>query len=254
MRRNAPNRVELPPHSTLHTTGSVGAPLVTGVRHGVDRREYGCKTAIVLEELHRLVDSLEFEECGKVVLTRCETGAADLTFTIAIQFDAADESLSPSSWTVRCAGYRRFRLEERVASDVSLVDDHVVIAACDEKRYDLYFTGGPVNRFDAVGRLTAAHRAAAQEWIRLSEFLNPASGPGEIFETAGGLIARAPHRVVHRYHDALREGGIDVYLANEKDPTRWDGAEWVPESELLTAFIFGNNYVVAERFLVSRAP
>ncbi len=77
--------------------------------------------------------------------------------------------------------------------------------------------------------------------------------PGEIFMTDGGLVARAPHRIVQRYLQALREGGIDAYLANENDPKRWDGIRWVPESELLSAVIFGNNYVVAERFLVSRS-
>lgn len=220
--------------------------------HVVDAQGHGCNTAIMLEKLQRLVESLEFEEYGKIVFTRCETGAADLTFSIVVEFDAVDESLTSSSWTVRCENYRRFRFEERVVTSAMLVDDHVVIAACDEKRYDLYFAGRPVNPFETAGRLAAAHRAAAQDWMPLSEFLNPAMALNDIFRTDGGLVACAPYRIVHRYLRALHEGDVDAYLANEHDPKHWDGTQWVPESELLTAFILGRNYVVAERFLVSR--
>jgi len=201
----------------------------------------------VLAELCRLVDSLEFEEYGKIVLSRCETAAADLTFIITVEFDDVGETLKPSSWTVKCEGYRRFRLEQRVSSNLSIVDDHVVIAACDEKRYDLYFAGRPFSAYETIGHLTTAHRAAVQDWIPLSEFLNPAMSPQDIFGTEGGLVARAPHRIVQRYLQALREGGLDAYLSNENDPKRWDGVRWVPESELLSAVIFGSNYVVAER-------
>lgn len=211
-----------------------------------------CNTERMLAELRRLVDSVEFEEYGRILVSSCETSHSEITFEISVVSDSANESLTPSSWTITCQEYRRFRLAERAVTDLAVVDDHVVIAACDEKRYDLYFAGQPPNPFESVGRLTSAHRAAAQDWIPLSEFLNPALPPCDLFMTRGGLVAHAPHRIVQRYLQALREGGLDAYVTNERDPKRWDGARWVPESEILSAMIFGNNYVVAERFVASR--
>jgi hypothetical protein len=205
----------------------------------------------VLTELVRLVGSLEFEEYGKIVLSRCETGADILTLTFRVEFDDSDEPLRPSSWTVKCEGYRRLRLQERVASSLYAVDDHVVVAACNARRYDLYFAGRPVNCYETVGRLVAAHGVAVQGWLPLSEFVKPAMALHDLFTTAGGFVARAPHRVAEHYLCALREGGLDAYLANESEPKRWDGFRWVPESERLSALILGNNYVVAERFTVA---
>ncbi len=120
--------------------------------HLVDTRQDDCNTAIMLAELCRLVNSVEFEEYGKIVLSRCETDAADVRFTIAIEFDATDESLRPSEWTVKCEGERRFRLQDRVVSNFSIVENHVLIATCDEKRYDLYFAGRPLNPYETIGR------------------------------------------------------------------------------------------------------
>ena len=205
----------------------------------------------MLAELRRLVDSLEFEEYGRILVSKVEASHSDISLQISVEFDSVDVSLTPSSWMITCQEFRRFRLEERGVTNLAVVDDHVLISACDEKRYDLYFAGQPPNPFEAVGRLTKAHREAAQNWIPLSEFINPALSPYDVFRTQGGLVARAPHRVVRHYLQALCEGGLDAYLANEGDPKRWDGARWVVESELLSAMIFGNNYVVAERFVVA---
>lgn len=200
-------------------------------------------------ELRHILESDEFEDDGKIVVSRQELGHSEITIGLEVSVGTEPEV---SRWTITCSGYRRFRIEERVVRSLGIEQDHVVIAACDEKRYDLYFAGKPANPHEVVGRLVLAHRAAVGEWLPLSEFFNPATPPLELFSASSGLVGRAPHRIARRYLEALREGGVDAYLANEGEPKRWDGAQWVSESELLSALILGNNYVVAERFSVSR--
>lgn len=196
-------------------------------------------------ELRSLLSTGEFEDDGSITIVGQRLGDTVLEIELAV---ATDSDVEPSSWSVRCEEYRRFRIQERVVRDLSIVDDHVVIAACDEKQFDLYFAGSVTSPHEAFARLVIAHHAIAGDWLPLSEFLSDR----KTLSTPSGLVARAPHRIVQRYLEALREDGVDAYLANEADPKRWNGSHWIAESELLSALVFGENYVVAERFSFSR--
>jgi hypothetical protein len=200
----------------------------------------------VYGDFRKLIETLDFEEYdGKVLVTRYEFDGNDLVigFTVHPGAEAA-----PSPWTVTCEGVRRHRLTEQTGVfNVEIVDEHIVITACKDRQVELYFAGKAPNPYEAIGRLLVAHNQATKGWLSFWEVIAAGMPLHELFATAGGLIARGSRRILQPYLDALRAGGVDAYFANEREPL-W----WVSNSPVLSALIFEKNYVVAERFSVSR--
>lgn len=70
------------------------------------------------------------------------------------------------------------------------------------------------------------------------------------FQLSGGLVARAPKRVLTRYAQCLAEAGIEWSIINEHRSTYWDGADLRPERTDLKILLIGqtNTFVIAEDF------
>ncbi len=154
-----------------------------------------------------------------------------------------------AAWRVEAIGHRENRITFDYGENIRIVNDHPLLWRYNDLQASLYYTGRCSDPEKLFYQIYQVHFSLYQTYIPVEIFLNMNDFVRQ-FQLSGGLVARAPQKVLTRYAQCLADHGIEWSIINEHRPTYWDGAGHRPERTDLKILLIGqtNTFVIAENF------
>lgn len=152
-------------------------------------------------------------------------------------------------WRVEAIGHRNNRITFDYGENIRIVDDHPLLWRYTDLQASLYFGGSCTDPQKLFYQIYQVHFGLYQTYIPIETFLNMNDFVRQ-FQSTGGLVARAPRKVLNRYAQCFEDAGIEWSIINEHRPTYWDGADRRPERTDLKMLLIGktDTFVIAEDF------
>lgn len=210
----------------------------------------------MLPRLRQLTDTLSFEEDGFVRVLGAVADGRDLSLYL--------ELVDSGKATQMCVRGHDVRGHHIVAPGgstvVSLLDDHPLLWRHTMPRSGLYFRGEVEDVMSVVGALVVTHQTLVGPWDRDTNWLaqnervmNPTQ-LAQVLETGDGLLSEGPVILLEAYARVLDAYGISHTMLEPTQPSRWNGEQWLPETEELHALVIGESYVIAPHFTEELEP
>ena len=154
-------------------------------------------------------------------------------------------------WTITAKNHRRNRIFFESASSISIAADHPLLWQFTDIQCQLYFSGEcrDVPKLfydlyhvhqDVFGRYDCFDMEAAEETYK------------KPFQYTSGYLTQGPKTLMEMYGECLRQNGMDYSAIEDRQPTYWDGQQYVPELKDLEILFIGDTYVIAEDFLFEK--
>ncbi|MBE2185426.1 MAG: hypothetical protein IAE99_01465 [Rhodothermales bacterium] len=205
----------------------------------------------MLNELHRVFGTMEFEDNGMLRVTGFECQGAEATLRFDLHTGVEQEP--PQPWRVDCHGLEGFAFSSSLAYNLDVTDDDPALWPHTQPSAKLYCSVVTPDKADALlGALYRAHVEAvgeADEAIPFGRGLNAVNA----FDGGLGLVAEGPLSLLRAYQRSLEVHGVRTSVIGEQPPHRWDGQQWIRMPAGLQLLVFGDNWIVAESFEIARA-
>lgn len=190
-----------------------------------------------LDELLAIVDSLAFEEYGRMDVASAHWSQRGVTIRMKLEHGDGNRS----AWELRFGETLEYSLGNVFFCGLNIHrDDHPAIRQYVDKYESLHFSSPARNANEAVGELLAAHRELADDWIPFDRYIRCSA---ELLRMPSGLIAKGPAFLIERYAQVLDAQGCG--MTRQRIPR----ARAV-ENALMAHF--GESFVVAETLRVTR--
>ena len=193
-----------------------------------------------IDQLLEIIGSLAFEEDGKLRLDTASWNRSQLR----LQFTVEEGNDRVSQWELRFEGVIEHRLSLMYHAGFNVwYDDHVAIEQYTARVQTLGFTTATPDPDRVLGRLWAAHREIADDWIPFDRYFNDAMPLHELLAQPSGLLAPGPKFLIDAYTDALEQSG---YTPGNVKRSRAGRVKHACMAH------FDESYVIAERIAAKR--
>lgn len=185
--------------------------------------------------LERIVAATD-EDFGSLQVRAVERREKDLLVYLTVQTDEDPEL--PRNVRITCLSYKETNLAPRYYETLHLSDDHVLLWHYNLPRVVTSFRGHVEEPLAVVGALYERHLELVGRWIPIMKYFNVAPSLSELIRGGFGMLAEGPEPLVLAYEEVLASYGVSV-AHHQSAP---------PQNKTLSALIFDDSYVIAERF------
>src|SRR6202012_6187691 len=119
-------------------------------------------------------------------------------------------------------GHRENRITLDYGANIRIVDDHPLLWRYTDFQASLYYSGNCSDPEKLFYQIYQVHYSLYQTYIPVEVFLNMNNFVRQ-FQSYGGLVAKAPKKVLTQYAQCLADAGIDWASGGEYRLTFWDG-------------------------------
>lgn len=178
-----------------------------------------------------------------ILLEAIEFYDKDVKLRVRLHFDDTNvrQKDKIENWEILCRGSWDHSLMLGSYYDtfeyVNEETDHVLKWEHTRPWCSVTFHGEIAYPYAAIGRLYEAHVKLVEKWIPFDKYFNMFNQMNVLLSSGFGLLAEAPRPLARAYASALRESGIQVGVSEGQERNR-----------AVEVLIFGNGYVVANRF------
>ena len=154
-----------------------------------------------------------------------------------------------AAWRIEAVGHRENRITFDYGQNIRIVTDHPLLWRYTDLQASLYYTGNCSNPEKLFYNIYHTHFSLYGTYVPVGIFLNMNDFVRQ-FQLPGGLLARAPKKVLMRFAQCLEDAGIEWSIINEHRPTHWEGGGLRPERKDLKILLITqtDTYIIAEDF------
>ena len=205
----------------------------------------------LLDELERLLGTLEFEEAGFLRIDGFRREERRLVLTLHVVTGGDGEEAS-QLWTISCEGAVAYRFQSEIAYGIEVMTEDPVLWSYQHTEALLYCSGVDANEGDTiVGALYRAYREAIGEAISGADFWRGLNAMNSL-PYGSGLVANGPIPLLNVYLNTLEEMGIKASIVGDSPPKLWDGDRWIPVPSEVKLLVCGESHVIARAFSAER--
>ncbi len=154
-----------------------------------------------LADIHAVMDTLEFENDGHIVLRHVSNDQNNIVLLINIKTgvdDAPDQR-----WQITCVDVRAHRLALQAYCDINISNDYVLLWPYLMPQTAISFYGHIDDPLPIIGALYQQHIEFVGTWIPFDRFLNKASSFAMLLRGTAGMLAEGPEQLMLAYEAVL---------------------------------------------------
>ncbi|HEY2581584.1 MAG TPA: hypothetical protein VGI43_07250 [Mucilaginibacter sp.] len=193
------------------------------------------------KELNEILDSLEFEEVGGIVIESVKFIENDVNFIFSIRFDSA---VPRQNWQVMVKGVVDECVINEWTQNIDVYEEHVLLLDYIDNHSELYFNGATKNSDALFIALFQSVTQLTDKISHISKYLFSLESVNELSSQGYGLFARGPKTILDVYARCIEKQGIKPIFIGLFTPSH--------EHKQLRLLEIGNSYFIGESFLFER--
>lgn len=194
------------------------------------------QNSIIPPDLQTILDSLEFEENGGLVISSLNYENNKLKILFKLLYPDIDK---PNQiWQLDVLGVEKERFIRNWTTSLEIYSDHFLLYEYIDNYSELYFHGSTSNPEKLLLDLYSSHLTHYGKNLDFGIGINAPNGMLKLCTNDYGLFARGPKRILMKYSECLLINGIKSNFINEIESVKKE----------LKLLIFGESYFIAKDF------
>lgn len=187
-----------------------------------------------------IIESLDFQENGRIVITSIVYSVDDLKVYFNL-YTGDDESLT-QKWIVEIIGIEKEKIVRSFDAHPIIYSDHFLLYEYIDNYTELYYKGNVDDSLNLFIDLYKSHIDNYNNDLDFGFGINAPDGMLNLCRNGSGLFARGSKRILEKYENCLNSHGVKTYYLNEIEC----------KNKNLLLLTLDNSYFIGKNFIFTQ--
>jgi hypothetical protein len=190
------------------------------------------------------------EDDFSLVIIKADFATEPIIVEVAISVQAFNDNETINrKWTIQIHGHRKSKLSFDLASSFDIKEDHPLLWEFNDTLCDLYFNGQCTDPAKLFVDLYKINASLFGNYIPVETFFNKTGDIYKLLNASSGLLAKGSRKLLTIYGSCLEQYNLKHSIIGERQPSYWDGQQFVPERGNAKVLFIGDSYIIADKFV-----